>query len=75
MIQPLLEKRGVNLVGIGLEELGAEEFVGSGFLVGEIYVDEKKQCYQDLGFKRQAVLVSCELCNTLDLLLFEGFHG
>ena len=50
--QPLLEKNGVKLVGIGLEELGSEEFVERGFLQGEVFYDEKKKCYQDLGFKR-----------------------
>ncbi len=43
------------LVGIGLEEIGAEEFVREEFLAGEVYVDLKKQCYQDLGFKRYVV--------------------
>ncbi len=39
-------------MGIGLEELGSVEFVDNGFLAGDVYVDEKKECYQALGFKR-----------------------
>lgn len=52
LIKPELASQGVELVGIGLEQLGAEEFVQREFLNGEVYVDEKKQCYQDLGFRR-----------------------
>lgn len=52
LLQPLLSKNGVNLVGIGLEEVGAEAFIRERFLAGEVYVDLKKKCYKDLGFKR-----------------------
>lgn len=47
-----LTSNGVALVGVGPEELGLKEFKDGGFLKGEIYIDEKKQCYKDLGFKR-----------------------
>lgn len=40
------------MVAVGLEQFGAEEFVERNFFKGTVYVDEKKQCYQDLGFKR-----------------------
>lgn len=50
--QPTLSKNGVKLVGVGLENLGAEEFVAKRFLAGEVYVDEKQNCYKDLQFKR-----------------------
>lgn len=39
-------------MGVGLEQLGAEEFVKQRFLDGEVYVDEKKKTYEDLGYKR-----------------------
>jgi len=35
-----------------LEELGVEEFVEGKFFDGELYIDEKKEAYQALGFKR-----------------------
>ncbi|XP_056590068.1 prostamide/prostaglandin F synthase [Triplophysa dalaica] len=47
-----LKANGVALIGIGPEDLGLKEFTDGGFLKGEIYIDEKKQCYKDLGFKR-----------------------
>ncbi|KAA0707503.1 Prostamide/prostaglandin F synthase [Triplophysa tibetana] len=47
-----LKANGVALIGVGPEDLGLKEFTDGGFLKGEIYIDEKKQCYKDLGFKR-----------------------
>ncbi|MCJ8744647.1 hypothetical protein PDJAM_G00121060 [Pangasius djambal] len=47
-----LRASGVALIGIGPEETGLQEFKDGGFFKGEIYIDEKKQCYKDLGFKR-----------------------
>ena len=58
-----MEKNGVKLVGIGLEELGAEDFADGNFLAGDVFVDEKKQCYQDLGFRR------CVYCYVYVVLL------
>lgn len=40
------------MVGIGLEEVGVEEFVKGEFFNGELYIDQKKQSYSALGFKR-----------------------
>jgi prostamide/prostaglandin F2alpha synthase len=51
-LRPTLDANGVKLVGVGLEQLGAEEFVKQRFLDGEVYVDEKKKTYEDLGYKR-----------------------
>ncbi|XP_067287373.1 prostamide/prostaglandin F synthase [Pseudorasbora parva] len=47
-----LKANGVALIGIGPEEVGVKEFKDGGFFKGDIYIDEKKQCYKDLGFKR-----------------------
>ncbi|XP_051931697.1 prostamide/prostaglandin F synthase [Hippocampus zosterae] len=55
-LEPDLSANGVALVGIGPEELGLEEFKKLGFFKGSIYVDEQKNCYKDLGFKRYTVL-------------------
>ncbi|XP_036387516.1 prostamide/prostaglandin F synthase [Megalops cyprinoides] len=51
-----LSESGVGLVGIGPEETGLKEFLDGGFFKGELYIDEKKQSYKDLGFKRYTVL-------------------
>lgn len=40
------------MVGVGLEELGLEEFQEGKYWDGELYIDQQKKCYQDLGFKR-----------------------
>lgn len=39
-------------MGVGLEELGVEEFVKGEFFSGELYIDTKKQAYKALGFRR-----------------------
>ncbi|KAJ8359333.1 hypothetical protein SKAU_G00158580 [Synaphobranchus kaupii] len=41
-----LTANSVALVGVGPEEMGLKEFQN------ELYIDEKKQTYKDLGFKR-----------------------
>ncbi|KAJ8400728.1 hypothetical protein AAFF_G00394970 [Aldrovandia affinis] len=46
----------VALVGVGPEEMGLKEFQDGGFFKGELYIDEKKQTYKDLGFKRYNAL-------------------
>ena len=43
---------GVKLVGIGLESLGAEEFVKNKYFAGDVYIDDKRKSYKDLNFKR-----------------------
>ncbi|XP_067094491.1 prostamide/prostaglandin F synthase [Osmerus mordax] len=55
-LEPDLKASGVALVGIGPEETGLKEFKEGGFFKGDIYVDEKKQSYKDLGFKRYNAL-------------------
>ncbi|XP_065891016.1 prostamide/prostaglandin F synthase-like [Dysidea avara] len=54
---------GINLVAVGLEQLGVEEFIERKFFDGEIFIDEKKQCYKDLGFK------TYNICNVFCALL------
>ncbi|XP_017264115.1 prostamide/prostaglandin F synthase [Kryptolebias marmoratus] len=55
-LEPDLRANGVSLVGVGPEEFGLQEFKEGGFFKGSIYVDEQKQCYKDLGFKRYTAL-------------------
>jgi len=40
------------MIGVGLEELGLEEFQEGKYWSGELYIDQKQKCYQDLGYKR-----------------------
>ncbi|CBY13386.1 unnamed protein product [Oikopleura dioica] len=41
-----------NFVVISPEFLGHEEFTTNGYWPGETYIDEKKECYSTIGFKR-----------------------
>ncbi|KAG5274746.1 hypothetical protein AALO_G00139680 [Alosa alosa] len=55
-LEPSLKANGVALVGVGPEEIGVEEFKAGGFFKGDVYIDEKKKSYKDLGFKRYNAL-------------------
>ncbi|XP_012354004.2 prostamide/prostaglandin F synthase isoform X3 [Nomascus leucogenys] len=48
----LLHQHGVRLVGVGPEALGLQEFLDGDYFAGELYLDESKQLYKELGFKR-----------------------
>lgn len=43
------------MIGVGVEELGVEEFVQGKFFDGDLYIDTKKETYQSLGFKRYGI--------------------
>ncbi|KAL6069629.1 hypothetical protein STEG23_018717 [Scotinomys teguina] len=47
-----LDQNDVRLVGVGPEALGLQEFLDGGYFSGELYLDESKQFYKELGFKR-----------------------
>ncbi|XP_066879027.1 prostamide/prostaglandin F synthase isoform X1 [Kogia breviceps] len=51
-LKGLLDQHGVRLVGVGPEALGLQEFLDGGYFAGELYLDESKQFYKELGFKR-----------------------
>jgi len=51
-IKPILDSNNVKLIGVGLEELGVQEFIDGKFFDGELYIDKDKKSYNDLGFKR-----------------------
>lgn len=80
-IKPQLDAHNVRLTAIGLERLGAEEFITKGFFTGDLYIDEKKKCYQDLGYKRFnllsvfASLVSAISRRTISGARREGIEG
>ncbi|XP_054857664.1 prostamide/prostaglandin F synthase [Eublepharis macularius] len=51
-----LESHGVRLVGVAPESVGLKDFLDGNYFKGELYLDETKQCYNDLGFKRYNAL-------------------
>ncbi|XP_077619886.1 prostamide/prostaglandin F synthase [Crocuta crocuta] len=51
-LRGLLDQNGVRLVGVGPEALGLQEFLDGGYFAGELYLDESKRFYKELGFKR-----------------------
>nr|XP_023483458.1 LOW QUALITY PROTEIN: prostamide/prostaglandin F synthase [Equus caballus] len=55
-LKGLLDQHGVRLVGVGPEALGLQEFLDGGYFAGELYLDESKQFYKELGFKRYTSL-------------------
>ncbi|XP_022454178.1 prostamide/prostaglandin F synthase isoform X3 [Delphinapterus leucas] len=57
-LKGLLDQHGVRLVGVGPEALGLQEFLDGGYFAGELYLDESKQFYKELGFKRPRLSAS-----------------
>uniref|UniRef100_A0A6M2DNJ6 Prostamide/prostaglandin F synthase n=1 Tax=Xenopsylla cheopis TaxID=163159 RepID=A0A6M2DNJ6_XENCH len=47
-----IEANGARLVGIGVDSVGAKEFVEGNFFKGDLYISEEQKIYNDLGFKR-----------------------
>lgn len=56
ILAPHLAKANVRLIGIGLEELGVEEFMEGKFFDGELYIDTNKKSFKDLKFKKLGFL-------------------
>lgn len=42
----------MRLIGIGLEDVGLEEFQQGQFFSGELFIDTKKETYKLMGFRR-----------------------
>lgn len=42
----------MRLIGVGLEEIGLEEFQRGQFFAGELFIDTKKETYKLMGFRR-----------------------
>ncbi|GFY68466.1 hypothetical protein TNIN_198301, partial [Trichonephila inaurata madagascariensis] len=55
-IKSILDANNVRLVGIGVEELGVEDFINGNFFEGDLFIDSEKKCYTDLGYKRFGML-------------------
>nr|CAD7396498.1 unnamed protein product [Timema poppensis] len=51
-IAPILKENNVNLVGVGVDETGLEEFKEGKYFAGDLYVDTLKQAYKAMEFKR-----------------------
>ncbi|XP_037565561.1 prostamide/prostaglandin F synthase-like [Dermacentor silvarum] len=51
-IKPQLDAAGVRLVGIGHENIGLDDFRQGEFFKGELYVDEERNAYKALQYKR-----------------------
>ena len=46
----------LRLIGVGLEPIGVEDFIEGKFFDGELFVDQKKESYSKLGFKRLGLM-------------------
>jgi len=55
-IKPVLDENNVRLIGVGLEELGVEEFIAGNYFEGDLFIDAKKKSFEDMGFKRFGIL-------------------
>lgn len=51
-----LDANQIRLIGIGPETVGLQEFLDGKYFTGELYLDESKQSYKELGFKRYNAL-------------------
>jgi len=49
-MKPALDRHGVGMVAVGVENFGVEDFVQGDYWKGELYVDSKKKTYLDLGY-------------------------
>ncbi|CAG7732340.1 unnamed protein product [Allacma fusca] len=58
----MLRAHNIRLIGIGLEELGYQEFLDGKFFDGDIYLDTKQEQYKALGYKRLNI---CEMIYVL----------
>jgi len=51
-ITPLLQAHNVKNIGVGLEELGLDDFVKGQYFNGDLYVDVGKKTYEAIGYKK-----------------------
>ncbi|VVD00651.1 prostamide/prostaglandin F synthase-like [Leptidea sinapis] len=51
-IAPVLKEHNIKLIGIGVEEVGAQDFIQGEYFNGDLYYVEDTATYQKLGFKR-----------------------
>ncbi|XP_066493503.1 prostamide/prostaglandin F synthase [Tiliqua scincoides] len=76
-----LEKNKVRLIGIVPEREGLEEFLKGDYFAGELFVDEDKNCYNELGFKRYHIgniipaILEKPFTEAVHKAYLEGIHG
>jgi len=46
----------VNLIGVKTESAGVEEFIDRKFFAGDLFIDNKREVYKKLGFKRMGMM-------------------
>jgi len=51
-IAPILKKHNIKLIGVGVDDVGKEEFTNGKFFDGDLYIASEKKTYSTLGFKR-----------------------
>lgn len=49
---PVLDKNGVRLFAVGLEDFGYEEFVQGNYFKGDLYIDIDEASYKEIGYKK-----------------------
>ena len=46
----------VTLIGVKTESAGVEEFIDRKFFAGDLFIDNKREVYKKLGFKRMGMM-------------------
>ena len=52
----MLSENNVKLIGVGVEQLGVNEFISGKFFEGDVYIDEGKKTYAALDFQTMSFL-------------------
>lgn len=50
-IKPFLDSKGIDLIGIGYEEIGLQKFIAAGHFAGELYLDMSRDLYKSIDCK------------------------
>ena len=54
--KPCVVQNSVNLIGVKNESAGVEEFIERKFFAGDLFIDNKREVYKKLGFKRMGMM-------------------
>ncbi|CAG7834496.1 unnamed protein product [Allacma fusca] len=67
-IAPLLRAHNIRLIGIGLEEIGYQEFLEKKYFDGDIFLDTNHEQYKALGYKTYNICnICCAVCCSADV--------
>jgi prostamide/prostaglandin F2alpha synthase len=77
-LKPYLDPLNVQLIGLGVERVGVEEFIEGNFFAGQLYLDENRQSYAALScgktsWKNLWGLLSDEISRLAPLMKRRGF--